>query len=243
MQWISIGLGVIYWFFESALDTFVFQNGNLAERIFAPDHNELWMRLLVVSILIIFGFYTQTLINKRHAAEEEIRRLNEILELRVMERTAQLETANKKLQDEIAARKELEKTLLKHVHKVEMAEIRFRGLLEFAPDSIVIVNSKGEIAILNTQAEKIFGYNQDELIGKPVEILVPERFRELHVGHRSTYFTAPRIRPMGSNIDITCRRKDGSEFPAEISLGPMRAVEGLLVIGIIRDITERRQSL
>ncbi len=242
LQRIGIAISILYWFLESALDSFLFHQGSFTERIFSPDPNEFWMRLLVISTLIIFSFYAQSLIEKRKQAEEEVRKLNEELERRIIDRTIQLETATKRLENEIAVRKELEERMRLDAHKIELAEIKFRGLLEFAPDSIIIINTNGEILLLNSQAEKMFGYNKDELIGKPIETLMPERFRDVHISHRKEYYDDPRIRPMGDNLDILCRRKDGSEFPSEISLSPMDSEEGLLVISDIRDISDRRQS-
>ncbi|MFY9268634.1 MAG: EAL domain-containing protein, partial [Candidatus Manganitrophaceae bacterium] len=122
------------------------------------------------------------------------------------------------------------------------AEARFRGLLEIAPDAIVVVNADGGIAMMNEQAETMFGYAREEILGKPMEILLPERLREAHVEHRRRYNDLPRRRPMGSKPGLLGKRKDGSEFPVEIGLGPMQTEEGLLVMSIIRDITERKRS-
>ncbi|HLA50792.1 MAG TPA: histidine kinase dimerization/phosphoacceptor domain -containing protein, partial [Thermodesulfobacteriota bacterium] len=200
------------------------------------------MRLLVISTLIIFSFYAQSLIDRRKRAEEEVRKLNEKLERRIIDRTIQLETANKRLENEIAVRRELEERMRLDAHKIELAELKFRGLVEFAPDSIIIIDKKGNIALFNSQAQKMFGYNKDELIGRPLETLIPERFREIHVSHRKDYYANPRVRPMASGIDILCLRKDGSEFPTEVSLSPMDSEDGLVVISDIRDITDRRQT-
>lgn len=200
------------------------------------------MRLLIIFTLITFGFYAQLLINRRNRAEEEVRKLNEGLERRIIERTAQLETANKRLEDEISVRMKLEEKMRLDAHNLELAELKFRGLIEFAPDSIIIIDTEGNITLLNTQAQKMFGYNKDELIGRPIETLIPERFREAHVRLRKDYYADPRIRPMASGIDILCLRKDGSEFPTEVSLSPMDSRDGLVVISDIRDITDRRQA-
>ena len=121
------------------------------------------------------------------------------------------------------------------------SEDMFRGLLEAAPDAMVIVDAGGEIALVNEQLVKLFGYRRDELLGQPIEILVPARLRALHIEHRSDYSREPRARPMGAGLDLKGRRRDGSEFPVEISLSPMRIGSGLLITAAIRDTSERRR--
>jgi PAS domain S-box-containing protein len=121
-------------------------------------------------------------------------------------------------------------------------EDRFRNLLESAPDAIVIVDQRGRIVIVNEQAERVFGYARDELIGASVDLLVPEELRAHHPNYRDQFATSSRRRPMGGGLDLVARRKDGSVFPAEISLSPITSDQGPLVSSVIRDISERRRA-
>lgn len=120
--------------------------------------------------------------------------------------------------------------------KVKLNE-RFENLLELAPDAIIIVNKTGTIELVNLQAEKMFGYSKKELIGQKVEKLMPNRFRDIHNSHRTTFFSNPHWRPMGSGLKLFGKRKDNTEFPIEISLSPIEK-EGL-VAAAVRDVTEK----
>ena len=131
---------------------------------------------------------------------------------------------------------------IRDITERKRAEEQFRGLLEAAPDAMVIVDAEGRIALVNRQTERLFGYRRDELIGQPVEMLLPESVRARHRGQRSAYTAAPDVRPMGAGLELLARRRDGSEFPAEISLSPLRTAKGVLVSAAIRDITDRKRA-
>ncbi len=118
----------------------------------------------------------------------------------------------------------------------------FRSLLESAPDAIIGVNGEGRIEIVNSQTEQLFGFTREEMLGQPVELLLPRRLQAHHDELRRGYVAQPRVRAMGSGRELVAQRKDGTEFPVEISLSPMHTDRGLLITSIVRDITERKKA-
>jgi len=137
-------------------------------------------------------------------------------------------------------------TLLKESHPTDVAAVtgeeKFRGLVETAPDAIIAVDRAGRIVLVNAQAERMLGYDRSELEGQPVELLVPERARGGHPDLRSSYLSDPHSRPMGAGVELAARRKDGTEFPAEISLSALTTDEGILVSAAVRDVTDRKRA-
>ncbi|HLN75296.1 MAG TPA: PAS domain S-box protein [Prolixibacteraceae bacterium] len=136
--------------------------------------------------------------------------------------------------------REVEEEMLQH----KRTEARFMGLLESAPDAMVITNIEGKITMVNAQTETIFGYNRAEILGQEVEILIPQRFHHRHVHHRNDYINHPKVRAMGHGMELYGRRKDGTEFPVEVSLSPMNLIDDneLVVMSAIRDITRQKET-
>jgi PAS domain S-box-containing protein len=117
-----------------------------------------------------------------------------------------------------------------------------RSLLDSAPDAIVVVDAHGRIVLVNLQAERVFAWSREELIGREIELLIPDRLRSEHVGYRSRFTHSPKLRPMGSGLELFGRKRDGTEFPVEISLSPLSTEDGMLISASVRDITERKQN-
>ncbi len=174
-------------------------------------------------------------IAERERAESELRQAHDELEDHVQMRTAQLAEANEELLVEIGERRRVEDALRK-------SEGMLRGLFEYAPDTMVLVDSSGHITRINAQVEAMFGYRQMELLNQPIECLLPERFRQGHIKHRADYNIEPHIRTMGAGLELSGRRRDGSEFPVEIMLSPIETRDGRQVIAVVRDTTRRKRA-
>lgn len=124
---------------------------------------------------------------------------------------------------------------------LQKSEATGRALLESASEGIVLIDASGRITLINAAAERMFGYDRSELLGQPLEVLLPEHLTSAHREHRARYFAEPRVRPMGIGLDLAGRRKDGTEFPIEISLSYIRSAEGMSAMALVTDITERKR--
>ena len=136
---------------------------------------------------------------------------------------------------DISDRKKVEEAL-------RQSEQQLRSLFEFSPDAIIASNKEGRIIKVNAQVERFFGYGRAELLGQSIDILVPERFRKVHPAHRREYGEKPHIRSMGAGLELYGRRKDGTEFPVDIMLGPVESTDGPMVLSVIRDISENKKA-
>jgi PAS domain S-box-containing protein len=136
--------------------------------------------------------------------------------------------------------KRFKRTPVRAIAKASEAERWFQVLLDAAPDAMVVVDQKGKIVLVNTQTERLFGYQREEILGLDVEVLMPHRLRELHRLHRKGFFAQPHVRPMGAGLELFGVRKGGGEFPVEVSLSPVETKEGVFVTSAIRDVTERK---
>ena len=167
-------------------------------------------------------------------AEAELQEAHDELENRVEQRTRELAEANTLLQVEIAERTRAEEAL-------RQSEEQFRAAFEGAPNGMITVGRDGTILMANSRMEIMFGYTREELLGQPVEMLVPERFRGQHFTQRAEFFAEPLVRPMGAGRDLYGLRRNGSEFPVEIGLNPIGTADDIQVLASITDITERKR--
>ena len=168
-------------------------------------------------------------ISKPFDVAEVLARVRNMLKVRLLHREAQNYS------------KILEQKAEERIADLQESESLFRNYTESTPDAIVIVDRDGNIVLVNLQTETLFGYSRTELLDRKMELLIPERYHGGHPGHRDRYFAEPKYRPMGAGLELFGRRKDGTEFPIEISLSPLETKARTLVSSSIRDITERRQ--
>ena len=157
---------------------------------------------------------------------------------RMRRRVAELEAAAAEHQ---RAEHQLERDARLKEAELRLSQDTARAVLESASEGIILIDTTGRMTLVNTAAERMFGYSRAELLGEPLEILLPQRARRDHVAHRTGYFAEPRIRPMGIGLDLSGRRNDGTEFPVEISLSYVKSAEGGIAIALITDITERKR--
>jgi len=146
------------------------------------------------------------------------------------------------LRRRISELEKIEKDKKKYEEELNRVKAMFEGLFEFAPDAILVVNHKGGIMRVNKQTERLFGYSRNELLDKPLEILLPERFRKIHEEHSRKYMAEPHVRPMGRELELYGRRKDGGEFHVDVALGPLQIEQDLFVLAVVRDFTEFKKS-
>jgi PAS domain S-box-containing protein len=204
------------------------------------DGSTVWVRCRGIAIrdekgqpIRLLGAHTDLTELKR--AEEALRQKNTELE-------AINETLRKSEQDLKKVSEGLEQAVQERTQGLLDSEKRLQTMIERAPDAIVYVTQDGTIDLVNQRTEEIFGYDQDELIGQSLDVLLPERFRNQHQQHQTGFFNDPRVRPMGSGLELYGQRKDGSEFPLEISLSFLKVKEGIIGCATIRDITERKEA-
>ena len=211
------------------------------ERLFGYRREELVGQQ--VEILVPDGFRSgHPHLRRRYATDERVRAHGQNLDLAARRKDgtdfpAEISLSSIETDDGL-----LVSAAIRDVTERKRAEERFRGLVEAAPDAMVIVGPDGLISLVNAQTVKMFGYEREELVGRPVEVLVPTRFRDRHPRHREAYGSSLRVRPMGAGLELHGMRKDGSEFPLEISLSPLETDQGVTISASIRDVTVRRRA-
>ncbi|HEY6933228.1 MAG TPA: PAS domain S-box protein [Marmoricola sp.] len=210
------------------------------ERLFGYSRAELLGRS--ADLLVPVGKReSQPARREAYLADPAARRMGEELDLRALRKDGTDFPVEVTLSPVPSRHGRLVCAAIRDISEKRREERLFRGLLEAAPDAMVIVDRAGRVVLVNAQAERLFGYDRDELVGHEVELLVPDRLAALHTSFRSGYAGEPRTRPMGLAGDLYARRKDGSEFPVEISLAPLETDQGLLISAAVRDISERRR--
>ncbi|MEW6068156.1 MAG: PAS domain S-box protein [Nitrospirota bacterium] len=234
---IAFGLAMFFWIFESSLHASIFHTGAFIEQIFMPANHELWMRLVVVSLLIISGSICQIMLTSLKRSEQELKRHHVYLDDMIKERTTELEKINEDLANEIETRKQSENSLRENEEKL-------RTVIEASLDAILAIDSRARIILFNTAAEDLFKYSSEEILEKPLSIICPENTAEIHQKRVEQFLKEGfgQCGHIGRRLERTFRRKDGAPFMAEVAMAGGRIDGKRLVVASIHDITERKKA-